>query len=646
VSVSSPSGTVVGAKPAVIFTGSVHDQFRVKITTDLAGSVPIWPVDPEAAPPFTSPKYGASCPTMLTPGTQYYAFAKAHNGDGWGNWSAGSGFQVTRTGEGTDFRGMEETWGSESVLDHRAAAPDDGFGTYCGTGSTWAYVKRQVLPDPLLRDADTTGRYPTDTGLVNGNPVPCDWWPTGCADESIAYCAGLFLTPYTEIKGPNPPRSAPSYIIDLWSTLDSNNANCMRVHRVANIDLDKGVTFMTYASGHSYEGAGSGTRLGRTIAEAGQIYIMDDYGTGKCMASFAYGKGEAGICTNNATWTMGYFTDDQHGFLPSPPDPPNTSARPGQGWHVVRITGRNAVVGDPTTTVWKYYLDENAAPLITATGSMDQGVAYWAWPSDPVPVGDAVAVGNGAGRWIGNYQYDWTGVNTNGDYAPGQWIPGPSYPTISAARAARVTGPCSITGNTVITAVMIEGESCSQVGFSVQDVDTKDHAGMYIASSTSTNVAVGNKVSGISGLSSWDPGIGLVLHTPTFTATDVAPPGASPLAMVQKSLHGVGHTGMPGTENGGMFVRITGRVKQILTDDLGEKVVYLDDGSGLIDGRDGLAGDPSALGVRVVFRNTCTGFLGSIGDYYRIDGICACETWGTKTVETLLGATATEIPEP
>ena len=263
------------------------------------------------------------------------------------------------------------------------------------------------------------------------------------------------------------------------------------------------------------------------------------------------------------------------------------------------------------------------------------------------PFVDCIAIGVGAGSWCGNWQCDWTAVNTDGDYAPGEWSGGGAFATISEARAANVSGPITITGNAVITAVVID-ENCAQIGFSVQDVDTEDHAGMYIATSNSTNVAVGNTVTGLSGIVFQETGLGMVLSSAGFTASTVTA-AALPLAMVQKSLHGVGHTAMPGTENGGTFVRTSGRLTAIMDTSTGGKAVYLDDGCGLIDGRS-TDGNPTAKGLRILARNICLPPLVQVGKYYRADGICTCETWTegaiTKTVETLLGARFTEIPEP
>jgi hypothetical protein len=141
----------------------------------------------------------------------------------------------------------------------------------------------------------------------------------------------------------------------------------------------------------------------------------------------------------------------------------------------------------------------------------------------------------------------------------------------------------------------------------------------------------------------------MVMSNATFAATtDTA--DAPPLAMVQKSLHGAREAATEGLQNGGMFVRICGRVTAIVSPtSSGAQAVYFDDGTGLIDGRS-VDGNPSATGLRVLFQDLTQPFLGEVGKYYRFDGICTCETWTegavTKTVETILGARAEEIPEP
>ena len=220
---------------------------------------------------------------------------------------------------------MDEKWGSETVYDHCAAAPDDGFCQEMSSGMGWTSIKWQVLPDPFNRD----GRNPTF--------APADWWPSNCEGYFTRDCPGEYFIP------PNPPRDAPSYVYDLWDTAYDLNSCSLKQHKIANLSLDKGGTVTMYARGLCFEGGGCGGWDGaRSATEQANIYICDDYGTGKCMASFRYGRSEVGICTNASTWTTGSYTDNQQ------PD------RPGQGWHLVRITGRNQVVGDPTTTQWKY----------------------------------------------------------------------------------------------------------------------------------------------------------------------------------------------------------------------------------------------------------------------------------------------------
>ena len=611
--VTSPAGTVVGAKPSVTFTGTCYNQFEVKITTDPAGSNIVWD-----SGVLTSTKSGASCGTLLTPGTQYYAFAQTSNPLGSSPWSAPSAFQVTRLGEGVDYRGMEETYANNTKACWEEGVGPSGFSDYCGGGMSWVNVRVRVLPDPFNRFPDYEGVY------ANGRP--CDWWPSGGEEPGVMLRdqKGHYIIP------PIPDRPAPSYVLDFWDTGSNWNDNCIMLHGVPGLDLDKGVTFMTYARGKCYEGENCGAHSARQVAQQAQMYIMDDYGTGKCMASFRYGQSEVGICADAVTWALGSYTDSQE------PD------RPGQGWHLVRITGRNRIVGDPTTCQWKYYLDEDPTPLVTATGSMDQSIA-------PYPaIVDAIAIGQGDGGLVGNWQYDWTAVNTNGDYAPGEWFAGGEYPTVSEAVSRRETKPCRITGDTVITAIrMSEG---SQIGFWVEDVDSKDHVTLYIPSTDMTNIAVGNRVRGISGIVYWVPGQGAALNSAAFTATEETA-DAAPIVMSQKALAAGGFVSQnpEGTDTTGRFVRIVGRIKQMVGT-AGDMAVYVDDGCGLVDGRSGPLGDPSATGIRIYTDDPFFPFTFSIGDYVRVDGICAYETWTegatTKTVRTILAPRFEPIPEP
>ncbi|MGQ9580441.1 MAG: hypothetical protein ACUVT8_05780 [Armatimonadota bacterium] len=243
-------------------------------------------------------------------------------------------------------------------------------------------------------------------------------------------------------------------------------------------------------------------------------------------------------------------------------------------------------------------------------------------------------------------------MNTAGDYTPGEWTPfGGTYVTISEAKADGETKPCVITGNAVITAIQ-KDITGSQLGFWVQDIDTKDHSGLYIPSGDPSNVMVGAVVTGISGIIGRSEGIGAVLSNPSFTVTtDIAE--AKPVGMTQKSLVGgscVDEAGW-GTDNVGMFVRIWGEVTSLLMSPEGELIVYLDDGSGLVDGRTQL-GDPFAKGIRIVAMEFP--FDIEVGKYYQIDGIAAYETWTeiqdevevTKTVRTVLCPRFTEIPKP
>ncbi|MDH7602669.1 MAG: hypothetical protein QHI38_11045 [Armatimonadota bacterium] len=610
--VTSPLGTVVGGKPSVIFTGTCYNQFRVKITTDPDGVDVVWD-----SGVHTSVKNGAGCGVLLAPDRQYYAFAQTINPLGSSPWSTPSPFKITRVGEHVDFRGMEETYSNNTKACWEEGVGLEGFSVYCGGGMNWVNARVRVLPDPFDRFPDYDGVYPAGR--------PCDWWPSGDEEAGVMLRdqKGHYIIP------PIPDRAAPSYVLDIWDTGSGWNDNVILLHGVAGLDLDKGVTFLTYARGKCYEGENCGNHSARQIAQQAQIYIMNDYGTGKCMASFRYGQGEVGICTDGVTWTSNWYTDTQE------PD------RPGQGWHLVRITGRNQVVGDPSTTLWKYYLDEDPTPLIIATGTMDQAIAPYG------AIVDAIAIGQGDGGLVGNWQYDWTAVNTNGDYGPGEWFAGGEFATVSEAVAGRSGGPCKVTGEAVIVAVrVVEG---SQVGFWVQDVNSKDHIALYIPSTDTTNVAVGNKVTGITGIVQWVPGQGAVLNSAGFTVTEETAE-VRPILMNQKALGAGGFvTQYPeGLETTGKFVRIVGRIMR-MAGTFGDMAVYVDDGSGLVDGRSTPPGDPGAVGVRIYTDDILFPFMFGVGDYVLVDGICAYETWTegstTRTVRTILAPRFEKIPE-
>lgn len=563
--VTAPSGTAVGAKPAVVFTAELHNKLQAKITTTPDGSgTPVWD-----SGEIDSMLNGASCTQLLSPGTQYYAFAKVGNAAGWSDWSAASAFQVTREGEGTDIRHFDETWKvgetTENILQHNAPAPDDGFAVEV-LPMEWRYVEMYL-----------TNR------CTGGNTVwdIYDWQPV--------------------IK-----------------------SETMRLHKVANVSLDNGVT-LVLAHRILWE---TGDYVARNQLQKSNIYIADDYGTGKCLAAFRVFLEQAGVCTDSLTWTTVPIT-------------------PSNDWRIVRITGRNQVVGDPKTAVWKLYINENPTPVVTGTGSVDQSLV-----DSPQWMTDGIVIGQGCYGLAGQVQFDWTAVNTSGDYAPGEWTPlSGTYATISQAKAGGETHQCAITGDAVITAVRRD-ISYSQLGFWVQDVNTQDHAGLYIPWTDPTDVVVGAKVTGLSGIIGRAEGIGATLSNPSFTITNETA-AAKPLAMVQKSLAGgscVDEAGF-GPDNVGMFVRICGEVKTLLTTPEGELVVYIDDGSGLVDGRQD-NGIPWMTGIRIVAVEYP--FDIDIGKYYQVDGISAYETWTetqndvevSKTVRTILCPTFTEIAKP
>ena len=160
-------------------------------------------------------------------------------------------------------------------------------------------------------------------------------------------------------------------------------------------------------------------------------------------------------------------------------------------------------------------------------------------------------------------------------------------------------------------------------------------------------------------------GEGARLTSPSFTVTtDTA--DAFPISMQQKALAagGIVTEHPEGAETTGKFVRIVGRITQMVGNPGAKVAIYVDDGCGLLDGRVGYdteeePADPDALGIRILvwdngllFTDPPGGLL--VGDYVQIDGICGYESWtegaNSKTVRTIWGATErsnwTKIPEP
>ena len=574
-----PSGMVVGLRPSVTFSNeAIHNQFECKITTASNGSgTPVW-----TSGTVDSTHNGAACSVTLAPGTQYYAFARAGNPLGWGAWSDASPFQVTHAGEAVDARHMDETWPGDcdgrtycKITEHSAAVPDDGFADHLDPG---------YVPGSASYDVVETG----------GN--------------SVLYVATAQGIPGSEV---------------------------MLRHRVAGLSLDKGVTLVTRV--RNWNNGQPGSWNASSLAHQAQAWIMDDYGTGKCMAAFRVSASGIGILADGATWQWGSWS---WGI---------------SQYHLIRITGRNRIVGDPTTAEWKYYFDDSPSPYISATGSIDQSAAPDMGANGPIT--DGIAIGQACYGLRGYWYYDWTAVNTDGDYAPAEWVPvTAAYDTISEAANGGGGTQCAISGEGVITGVL--RTNGSQTGFWVQDVNSQDRMNVYIPSTNTQNVEVGHKVTGISGLLYRQDGVRfttveevLTLRNAacTVTAIDVA---ASPVAMAQKTLVSGGtFSDYPkGTNIAGRFVRIVGKItqKRQLTD--GTLAVYVDDGSGLVDQRNLHGADPLAVGLRIQV-DSPSGFPFAIGDFVRVDGICAYEVDTAlvdglskiKAVSTILAPTFVEI---
>ena len=512
--VTSPSSTYIGTKPMVAFSGDVHDGFQVKITSGSGGTTEVWNSGEK-----TSTFSGASCPSMLTVGTNYYSFARVHNAAGWGGWSSGSVFQVTRDGEGRDTRHMNETMGSSDILNYSLAAPNDGFGS------------------KILNEGQST--------MLQVHMMK----NCGNAELVIRKHSAIYMF-----------------------------SRAMRKHRVLDVDLDKGVTLLSAIKLFDTDGSSD--------AEApwmqGQFVINDATATDKVMASFQVLQNRAGICTDGTNWTSTTYQNNNQ-------------------WMPVRITGRNKIKGDWRSAEWNLYVNETL--MATATGCMQKSQVYSGQSAPDMDWMDEDCVGIGTGYWgrWGVYRYDYVDINTSGDYAPNQWdgLLKQSFSSIAAAKAGGEFKQATITGDAVITKIV----GNPQVAYYVQDIGGSK-AGIRLNTDVATDVAVGKKVSGITGwLQQQDDVVmnytdyyyaegvgdvmGSLINSPGVTVSGDPAVTVQPLAMNQKTMTCGTCVDLfgAGTLNVGSYVSIFGKVSYVeQTQDpfpMGGLILVIDDGTGL-----------------------------------------------------------------
>ena len=507
-----------------------------------------------------SPGNSAPCEIALADGT-YYTFAQIMNEKGWSAWSKPSRFTVDRIAEKTDIRHMDEP----DLLTAAAPAPDDMFGF--------------KLP--------TTGEGEVKSYMLKSS-----------------YCGAANSVLRIEDNGHGP------------------QTDILRRHCVKSVDLNKGVTLITAVRVQSQQCFGKCADGVMPVWERGQILIVDNRSglNEPIAASFRVMKDVAnldgkrhydgfenivGICTDNKIWQEANLATRSDDFL------------------VIRITGKNQVAGDFTSTRWRVYVNESPAPSITGTGCMPKSLID---PEDRWMTADCVVIGQGYAPHEGVWDYDWLAVNMDGDYAPGEWdyardayVPGGGkrnwngpYESIAALRAANETAFVRMARPAVITRIARDING-NQIAYYVQD----DTDGIRINSTDPRFVEVGRDVSSISGVVPWLLSLSRVSENvtsvvyypnpqPEFSAAIITAPnhrsGATPVVMTLKGIAGEGPVTDVSTRDIGKLVSYTGKLVLQEVDPLTANwIYYLDDGTAPngIDGR----GGSELRGLRIVRRN-------------------------------------------
>ncbi|MDO8588372.1 MAG: hypothetical protein Q7T82_15195 [Armatimonadota bacterium] len=406
----------------------------------------------------------------------------------------------------------------------------------------------------------------------------------------------------------------------------------LRQHKIASIDLDKGVTVVMAAS---VDQGGGDTSGGMNWRHASAL-VGDRDPTGEFrFCAIKMRNSHVGVCSLDSTGTTG------DGNYPLRYDWPATTAI-----RIIRLTGHNSIPGDYSSTVWKLYVNEDPTVRATSTGTMTGSVievdaGYRAgWGAQ-----DFIALGQGSTNITGTFQYDWGAVNGGGDYAPGEWDPfgngAGSYPSIGAAklpgiesRAVSVTGPAIITK--VLTHEEMQGDPPTEVtvqdGYYAQDIAAggKSLAGVKILTSDAQGgaVAVGARITTVSGVMVEQAG-GRVIVNPSATIEGTA--SFSPVAMAQKALMGpcIDQNLGGGADTTGMMVGFFGKCLLSGFDPnwgtAGAYIFYIDDGSGAADGRE-LIDDVPIPGIRCLNDAADPLFIPpSVGDYMMVEGIVSYE---------------------
>jgi hypothetical protein len=602
---TSPTGTSASPKVTIAWTGDVHAAFQAKVfTSDVS--------NPETATAVfdstvvTSNAF--SCPASLLPNGSYYAFAKLQNAAGWSAWSTGRSFTVARA-DWTDVLLMDET-----VPD--LLAWDNPGGTIAWTGTTLTSPDRQDGFAHEMLGNDTT----YSIGLESGA------------------CGAISSNKLLVVENPNPGGASGAH------------DRSLRMHKCwEEIDLDRGVTL---AWEIACENEQKGSIHGGKPLVCASVMLSDKGPDGfnhgvsvRCRAN------SIGIVSNQLDATTSQA--EPGGFilqgLPSSPE-----------FRRYRLTGRNQVAGDYSSTQWKLYLNDTL--VLSSTGTFVD-------PDNPTYACDFYALGIGETNVHGKWSFDWTGINGGGDYAPGEWEPVPAsastFANIGAAKKGLVgSRSVTINGSMVITKVVshldigpdqtpgTEDDTNVQDYYYVQDLTNGllgQGARVVTADTQSGAVAVGKQVSHLSGVFAEQGGCRSITN-PSVTIDSADAIAIQGTAMSQKTLMGpcVSQGLGSNMDTSGMLVRVYGRVPTapgFVGSDVfppsGAYVVYIDDGSGAIDGRESADGTPYP-GIRVLIdASSLNPVVPSYNDYVMLEGIA-----GYEDITTGAYATVRQIMHP
>lgn len=610
--VTDPTGSSASPKVTVVFTGQAHTALQAKIFTSNVSN----PETATAVFDSTVVTSGAfTCPAGMLANGSYWAFAKIQNAAGWSQWSAGHAFSVARA-DWVDVLQMDPIIPGTSLS---TLVEDNPGGTVAWTGTALTTPDRQ----------DGFGHE-----MLGGTQ---NTW--SIANESGA-CGATSSNKLLVVENHG------------GTTLCDRS---LRMHKCWDeIDLDRGVTFMWEMS---CENEVKGALHGGKPLTCGTVLLSDRDASGVSHGvSVRVRANSVGIVSDQILAST--YVNEPGGFtlasLPSSPE-----------FRRFRLVGRNQIAGDYSSTVWKVYV--NDVLTLTSTGSYVDPDNTYACDFFAVGVGESNML---AGKW----SFDWTGINGGGDYGPGEWDPIPASQSTFASIGAAKTGlvgsrAVTINGSMVITKVISHldlgpdltpgtpDDTIVQDCYYVQDL-TNGLLGSAVravtADTQSGAVAVGKQISHLTGVFAESGGCRSLMNA-SATISSADPIAIQGTAMSQKTLmspcvsQGLGSN----MDTSGMLVKVYGRVPTAPTyvggdvfPPFGAYVVYVDDGSGAIDGREMSDGVPYP-GIRVLIdASDPAAVIPSFGDYLMLEGIAGYEnitTGAYPTVRQIMYPTITVV---